>query len=374
MELFKLRGKLTSSQSFLFGVLGIIIFIGVWWLAAELNSKKSAKVDNFQQEMPNMDEWSNERILTYTDSLNVADSLALANATEFEKIYPILPTPLHVVKAFPSMFQNDQIFKNTWISLVRNIKGYFWAILICLIVGFIIGLYPVFNALFGKQLDSLRYLPLTAMIGLFIIWFGIGDQMKIAFLAFGIIVYLLPVVIQRIGEVKDVYTKTVFTLGATDWQTIKTVYIPSVLSRLIDDIRVLTAISWTYIIIIEYINREGGVGSLVYIYKKNGIIAKQFAVLLIIILIGFLQDRLFQYLDKRLFPHKYYTTTLTGIKESQAGIYVILGMTLLAIIIGAIFPGFTALTSTILPIVFMTSLLLIFYGEFRIFQSAKVTG
>ncbi len=374
MELFKIRGQLSTSQNLLFGVIGIIILIAIWWLAAEMNSKVTPRVDNFQKELPNMDEWSVERQKVYLDSLNQVDSIAMANATEFDKIYPLLPTPLQVLKAFPDMFQNDEILKNTWISLVRSIKGYFWAILISIIVGFIIGLYPLFNALFGKQLDSLRYLPLTAMTGLFIIWFGIGEEMKVAFLAFGIIVYLLPVVIQRIGEVKDVYTKTVHTLGATDWQTIKTVYIPSVLSKLIDDIRVLTAISWTYIIIIEYINREGGFGALVYFYKRNGIIAKSFAVLFLIILIGFLQDRLFQYLDKRLFPHKYYSTSVAGIQETQSGIYVMLGMTLLAIISGSIFPNLSVITTTILPIILISSFLLILYGEFKIFQSSKVSG
>ena len=143
-------------------------------------------------------------------------------------------------------------------SVWLNVQGYVWAIFISLPIGFLIGLFPLFRGLFSKQVDALRYLPLTALTGLFIVWFGIEDQMKIAFLAFGILVYLLPVVVQRIDEVKDVYLKTVFTLGASDWQTIKTVYIPSVLSKLIDDIRVLTAISWTYIIIAELINRQGG--------------------------------------------------------------------------------------------------------------------
>jgi len=107
-------------------------------------------------------------------------------------------------------------------------------------------------------------------MGMFIIWFEIEDQMKIAFLTFGIIVYILPVVVQWIDEFGDVYLKTVFTLGATDWQTIRTVYIPAVMSKLVDDIRGLTAISWTYIIIAELLNRQGGIGSLIYVKARQG--------------------------------------------------------------------------------------------------------
>ena len=136
-------------------------------------------------------------------------------------------------------------------------------------------------------------------------WLGLGNEMKVAFLAFGIIVYLVPVVVQRIDEVDDVFLKTVFTLGANNWQKIRTVYLPSVLSRLSDDIRVLTAISWTYITIAEMLNRSGGIGELIWIARRQSRIDKAFAVLLVIVLIGILQDKLFLLLDRWLFPHKY---------------------------------------------------------------------
>ena len=131
--------------------------------------------------------------------------------------------------------------------------------------------------------------------------------MKIHFLAFGILIYILPVMIQRIDEVDDVYIKTVHTLGATDWQLLKTVYMPSVVSRLSDDIRVLTAISWTYIIVAESINsNQGGLGALIYsVGLRQGSPDKVFALLIIIMAIGIVQDKLFVKMDKELFPFKY---------------------------------------------------------------------
>src|SRR5690606_19557799 len=140
---------------------------------------------------------------------------------------------------------------------------------------------------FQRQIDVLRYIPLTALTGLFILWFGIYTEMKVHFLAFGIILYLLPVMIQRIDEVDDVYLKTVHTLGASDWQILRTVYFPSVLSRLSDDIRVLTAISWTYIIVAESINStEGGLGALIYNVGQIRVrMDKVFALLIIIMAI-----------------------------------------------------------------------------------------
>jgi NitT/TauT family transport system permease protein len=56
------------------------------------------------------------------------------------------------------------------------------------------------------------------------------------------------------------------------------------------------------------LNKSGGIGELIWEAKRQSAIDKAFGVLLIIILIGVLQDRLFVSLDKVLFPHKHTQT------------------------------------------------------------------
>ncbi|MEM9849106.1 MAG: ABC transporter permease subunit [Bacteroidota bacterium] len=370
MSLFELRGKLSASQSLLLGIIGLVVFIVLWWIAAELLAVQRPVVEGYTTRIPS--ELEAAELGIDRDSLLRADSIRFENATTFTKVYPILPTPLQVVQAFPRLIQADELIPNTFLSIWRNLQGYFWAVLISIPLGFVIGLYPLFRGLFGKQVDALRYLPLTALVGIFITWFGIGESMKISFLAFGIIVYLLPVVIQRIFEVEDVYLKTVFTLGATDWDTIKSVYLPSVMSKLIDDIRVLTAISWTYIIIAELLNKEGGIGALIYTAGRRGQIPDVFAVLIVIVLVGFLQDRLFVYLDKRLFPYKYQKKRLQGGQELAYGIYSLLGAIVLYLITNGLLNllGFASgnLLVYALWVVLIASLVLILFGEIKLFS------
>ncbi len=239
----------------------------------------------------------------------------------------ILPSPLSVLKAFPEMLIENNLIRNIGFSIGLNLSGYVEAIAITIPLGFLIGLVRYSRWGFQQQVDALRYVPLTALTGLFIVWFGIGTDMKIHFLAFGIVIYLLPIMIQRIDEVDDVYLKTVHTLGATGWQRLKSVYFPSVVSRLSDDIRVLTAISWTYIIVAESINSsQGGLGSLIYSAGLRQVRSdKMFALLIIIMLIGVLQDKIFIRLDKELFPHKYQArASLKSSKIDREGVLPIL--------------------------------------------------
>lgn len=262
MNLFKLSGKLNSRQQWILGFAGIGFLLLVWI------------------------------VLTMGEHPIVSPRA--------------LPKPIKVLTAYSELFYDNNLIRNAFFSIGLNLAGYIEAILISVPIGFLIGLYPLFKGMFQSQVDAIRYIPLTALIGIFIVWFGTQTSMKYHFLAFGIIIYMLPVIVQRIRDVSDVYLKTVYTLGASDWQTIKTVYFPAVMSKFMDDIRVLTAISWTYIIVIEGVGSEGGLGDLIYrVGQRQARLDKVFAVLLLIILIGMLTDRIFVALDKTFFPHKY---------------------------------------------------------------------
>ncbi|MDH5655445.1 MAG: ABC transporter permease subunit, partial [Spirochaetia bacterium] len=138
----------------------------------------------------------------------------------------ILPPPLKVFMSFGDMWSGDYLLWNTFYSIRLNLLGYLQAVALALPLGFLFGMFPILRNLFSKYIDAIRYIPLTAAVGLFIAWFGIEDNMKVQFLSFGIFVFLLPTVVQRIDEVEKVYVDTVYTLGASKMEILRTVYIP----------------------------------------------------------------------------------------------------------------------------------------------------
>jgi NitT/TauT family transport system permease protein len=307
-DLLKLRGSLSSQQSIILTIIGVIILLGLWSLLAHVKSE--VRVTQIDRENLKIE----DKMYYDNDSILFDNEIALTQKTDTEllkyglkkkRVYAVLPSPLSVLKSFKELHTQDFLIINSLQSVKLNLLGYVVAIGISIPLGFVLGLIPLFRGLFSRIFDSFRFIPLTAVTGIFVVWFGLGNEMKVSFLAFGIIVYLVPVVVQRIDEVKDVYLKTVFTLGATDWQTIKSVYFPAVISKLSDDIRVLTAISWTYITIAEMLNRSGGIGELIWIARRQSRIDKAFAVLIVIVLIGIVQDRIFLWMDRTFFSYKY---------------------------------------------------------------------
>jgi NitT/TauT family transport system permease protein len=240
----------------------------------------------------------------------------------------ILPSPIDVFHAYGKMFIPDQnegekltllqrmfcgrsLLYNTGYSITINLTGYLQALAIAIPLGFIVGLIPFFRHLISKQVEAIRFTPLPATTGIFMAIFVFVFGVKIEFLAFGIFVYLLPAVTQRIDDIKtDDHLKalqqTMWTLNASNWQTMKYFYIPSVMSRFSMDIINLVAVSWTYIVIAEMINAQGGMGYMIYMATSRGSHVDQlYAILLLIIFIGFVQDKLLKKLDKKLFKFKY---------------------------------------------------------------------
>ncbi len=216
-----------------------------------------------------------------------------------------LPSPIKVFSSIPYLFNEKHLFTNIGFSVGVNVLGYVEAILLALPLGFLMGLFAFFNYTMSKPVDTARFLPLPIMTSIFVFTFGLTYGVKVHFLAVGIFVYLLPVVVQRIMEVDETLKQTMWTLGATKWQMFKKVYLPSVLSKISIDIIVLIAISWTYIVVAEMIYNTGGVGALANNVRGESRYDALYAILLIVLIIGYIQDKLLRMWERRLFKWKY---------------------------------------------------------------------
>lgn len=222
----------------------------------------------------------------------------------------ILPSPFQVVGVVPELFAEYNLFSNILYTIQLNIAGYLIALIFAIPLGFLIGIYPLPKALFRKYFEGLRYLPLPTVSGIFISMFGLAFSMKVSFLAFGIFIFALPSVIGKVVDLQDpsnvkdnVYIQTAKTIGMTSWQMFRYVYVPYVMEKVYDDVRSLVAISYTYVVIAESLNKVGGIGAMIGTFTRQSRIPEIYALLFIIVTIGILQDYIFKYFKPVLFPH-----------------------------------------------------------------------
>jgi NitT/TauT family transport system permease protein len=212
-----------------------------------------------------------------------------------------LPSPTEVVRGTLQLFIQYELSSAIWVSTRRILIAFGLASAIALPLGVLMGAFEPINRIFEPIMAPLRYMPISAFIPLLILWFGIYESQKIAFLFLGVFVYLLPVVVTAIRAVPEELVQTALTLGVSRWQAVTTVLVPAALPEIFDSFRVMNAISWTYVILAEAVNPERGLGYMVELARTHQKASWSFAGLLVIGGIGLLTDALIRTCSAVLF-------------------------------------------------------------------------
>jgi NitT/TauT family transport system permease protein len=216
----------------------------------------------------------------------------------------ILPSPTEVLKAFPVLHFEEALVRSAGWSLYRVGMGFVLSALVAIPLGLLMGTFPAVKHFLAPLVDPLRFLPISALVPLFLVWFGIEETMKIMLLFVGIFVYLLPLVVEAVENVDDVYLQTATTLGATRWQLVRHVLVPGSLPAIGEALRVMNGIGWTYVILAEIVNARLGLGHIITVAGKRSHVDQIFAGVLVILFIGVVTDGMIRVANKQLFAWK----------------------------------------------------------------------
>jgi NitT/TauT family transport system permease protein len=212
-----------------------------------------------------------------------------------------LPSPTETLRGTLQLFLQYDLRGSILVSTRRIGLAFLLASAVALPVGVLMGAFEPVNRFFEPIVAPLRYMPISAFIPLLILWFGIDEKQKIAFLFLGVFVYLLPVVMTAVRMVPEELVQTSLTLGASRWQVIRTVLLPAALPEIFDSFRVMNAIAWTYVILAEAVNPGHGLGYMVDLAYRHQKASWSFACLLVIGGIGLLTDFVIRLLSGWLF-------------------------------------------------------------------------
>jgi NitT/TauT family transport system permease protein len=215
----------------------------------------------------------------------------------------ILPSPQEVVRSIPELFRRDLV-NHSLDSLKRIGLGYLLALAVVIPLGILMGSLNLFRASFTPLTTAAGYIPIATLVPLTLSWFGTGELQKTIFLAMAFGIYLLPLVVAAIDKVSDVYVKTAYTLGTSNSGIILHVLIPISLPDIWSAMRLAFGVGWTYLVLTEVIVMESGLGYLVQISFRRGPREHIYLVILLITLIAWVADILWDRIGKLLFRYR----------------------------------------------------------------------
>ena len=163
-----------------------------------------------------------------------------------------LPAPWAVARAFAylawdSENQRSLLWTATLWSVGRVLAAGALVVAIGIPIGVLMGAAPKINAALSPLIDPFRSAPVVALLPIMVMWFGIGEWMKILFLFVGAVMYLIPMVRDAMIAVPQAYWVSARDLGATAFESVRHAVLPIAMPRIADSVIVAVSVMWTYI-------------------------------------------------------------------------------------------------------------------------------
>lgn len=187
----------------------------------------------------------------------------------------IAPGPGIVLRALTSKFVDPNpdgalLLQHVFASLSVALAGFGLGAVIGIPLGICMGWYRRVD-LFAKPIfDLIRPVPPIAWIPLMILWFGIGLPAKAA------VIFLsafIPCVINAYSGIKQTSQVHIWvgnTFGATDWQNLRKIAIPTALPSIFTGLRISLGLAWTSLVAAELLAATQGLGYMIQVARMLG--------------------------------------------------------------------------------------------------------
>jgi NitT/TauT family transport system permease protein len=237
-------------------------------------------------------------------ALTAAAILALWCALSYGGVVrrDFLPTPDEVAAAAISGFADGSLLVNTRVSVTEIMSGFLIASIFAVPIGILMGSFKVVEAALEPVTNFVRYLPVSALIPLLILWVGIGIEEKISVIFIGTFFQQLILIADVSRGVSQDLLDVSYTLGADRRTVVARVLIPATLPGVMDTLRVTLGWAWTYLVVAELVAGNKGLGYFI-LNSMRGLFTDQiFLGIMVIGLLGLITDQFFKLMRNWLLP------------------------------------------------------------------------
>ena len=130
-------------------------------------------------------------------------------------------------------------------------------------VGFAFGRSATVAAIFDPYVTAIYCLPKIALAPLFIMWFGIGIESKIAMSAAVVFFLVFLNTFAGVRDVNPIHIHTTRIMGASEWQLLRIVIAPSAAAWVLTGLKVSVPYALIGTVVGELISSNRGIGFLI---------------------------------------------------------------------------------------------------------------
>ncbi len=213
-----------------------------------------------------------------------------------------LPSPTTTIRSGITLVADGTLLQNAEASLSVIVTGWALAVVAGVPIGILMGSFKAVEALIEPVIDFVRYLPVSALIPLLILYIGIGTAEKVAVIFIGTFFQLVLLVADVAAHVPREQIDVSYTLGASRAQVIRRVLLPATLPGVMDTLRITMGWAWTYLVVAELVSADRGLGFMILDSMRGFFVDRIFVGLATIGGLGLGFDLAFKWLHRRLLP------------------------------------------------------------------------
>jgi ABC-type nitrate/sulfonate/bicarbonate transport system permease component len=203
------------------------------------------------------------RLVAVLGALAVWAALTATNA-RLEVVNPVLlPTPAEVGRVGLDLVRSGELIRHVLTSVGRVAQGFGLAAAAALGLGLLVGLCVPLRLMVEPVVEFVRPIPPLAFLPMFLVWFGLGEASKIAFIGYTTFFPMFVAIAASVLRVDVVLLRAAASLGASRADLVRRVLLPAALPGIVVALRVGVGLALFVIVGAEFMGADAGLGHLI---------------------------------------------------------------------------------------------------------------
>ena len=222
-------------------------------------------------------------------------------AGRMELLNPLyVPNPSRIAAALVELFADGRIWPHLEATFTAALGGLALGIAVGIVLGVVAALVRFIAELLEPVMTLLNAIPRVILAPLFVIWLGIGVASKVALSFILVAVLIFFTVFTGIRQVDRKLVERIVTLGGGRWSLVRHVYLPSVATWVLGNLKIAVGFAFTGACVGEFVAATHGLGYLLSFAQSTYNAALMFALILLIMVVVLLIFAVAGRLERRL--------------------------------------------------------------------------
>ncbi len=211
-----------------------------------------------------------------------------------------IPLEMHI-----TAWHGNLLWSDTAVSLTRLFYGLSLAVVVGMLFGINIALFPGLQYLALPWIVALSFVPVVAILPILLIALGIGEGAKITLIFLGLVFFIIRDMVSTVREIPGELLVKARTLGASELGLVYRVVLPMSMPNLLESVRMNLGTAWFCLMTGEAIAAQQGLAYRIFLFRRVGPdMAGIIPYVIWITLLAFALYSLLVYAQRWLYPWK----------------------------------------------------------------------